>query len=207
MKRKIQSRNVGGSLALVIVFTLVITSCQKTNLGPGLSDDYSPLTESKVIPTPDVPEIIAVPGGNKVIWHAYATGEQIYECQQSTTDPDLYLWVFIEPDATLYADAAFTREVGIHYIGPTWQATVGRKNGDFVVGTKLQSVTEDVTAIPWLLLQAVPSTDPDYYDEITYIQRLYTVGGLAPATAATSANVGAKEGVPYTAEYFFYGSN
>ena len=82
----------------------------------------------------------------------------------------------------------------------------GPKNGEFVIGIKLTSFTDDVTAIPWLLLQAVPSDDQDYYSEVTYIQRLYTTGGLAPTTGATAENLGMQESVPYTAEYYFYGA-
>jgi len=55
-----------------------------------------------------------------------------------------------------------------------------------------------------LLLQAVASTDPNYYSQITYIQRVNTTGGLAPTTGADAAHLGVQESVPYTAEYYFY---
>ena len=39
----------------------------------------------------------------------------------------------------------------------------------------------------------------------TYIQRVNTTGGMAPATGCSQAgNVGALTMVPYTADYFFY---
>jgi hypothetical protein len=39
----------------------------------------------------------------------------------------------------------------------------------------------------------------------TFIQRLNTTGGAIPATGcAVSGNIGAREFVPYTADYFFY---
>jgi hypothetical protein len=39
----------------------------------------------------------------------------------------------------------------------------------------------------------------------TFIQRLNTKGGVAPADGcSTSAEVGAQALVPYTADYFFY---
>jgi Protein of unknown function (DUF3455) len=37
-----------------------------------------------------------------------------------------------------------------------------------------------------------------------YIQRLNTVGGVAPAAACSAANVGEKQIVKYQADYAFY---
>ena len=40
---------------------------------------------------------------------------------------------------------------------------------------------------------------------VTYVQRLKTVGGVAPTTPACAAgNVGAKTTVPYSADYVFF---
>jgi hypothetical protein len=39
---------------------------------------------------------------------------------------------------------------------------------------------------------------------ITYIQRLNTNGGAAPADACNASTTGAKNAVRYTAEYVFY---
>jgi hypothetical protein len=84
---------------------------------------------------------------------------------------------------------------------PEWQA----KDGSSVVGHKLASATVDPTAIPWLLLSAAStSLGPDGGDRLaatTYVQRLNTTGGLAPAGACTP---GATVNVPYTADYYFY---
>ena len=40
---------------------------------------------------------------------------------------------------------------------------------------------------------------------VTYIQRLNTRGGVAPAAACAAANIGAKQQVAYQADYVFYG--
>ncbi len=40
---------------------------------------------------------------------------------------------------------------------------------------------------------------------VTYIQRLNTRGGVAPATACAAGNAGAKQQVAYQADYVFYG--
>jgi hypothetical protein len=60
----------------------------------------------------------------------------------------------------------------------------------------------DTTASPWLLLETVSTTGPGIFSSVTYIQRLNTSGGLAPAGPGSA--IGELVQVPYTAEYFFY---
>lgn len=69
-------------------------------------------------------------------------------------------------------------------------------------------VTPD--AIPWLLLPATATPAPGGGGELadaTFVQRLLTVGGVAPAAAACNAkSAGTRAEVPYTAEYVFWKS-
>ena len=44
--------------------------------------------------------------------------------------------------------------IGTHFGGPTWQA----KDASTVVGKRVDGVTVDPTAIPWLLLEATSTT-------------------------------------------------
>ena len=71
-----------------------------------------------------------------------------------------------------------------------------------MVGTVLERCTPDPDAIPWLKLETVSSEGPGIFDGVTFIQRLYTVGGKAPA--APGDFPGEVVRVPYTAEYYFY---
>jgi hypothetical protein len=64
-------------------------------------------------------------------------------------------------------------------------------------------------AIPWLKLEVVGTEGgPTGGKQLTvanFVQRLNTVGGVAPATGCSqSANVGSRIFVPYEADYFFY---
>jgi Protein of unknown function (DUF3455) len=59
------------------------------------------------------------------------------------------------------------------------------------------------------LLQAVGTqvgpTGGDTLAHTTFVQRLNTVGGSAPQTGCDNpTDVGRKQFVPYTADYFFY---
>ena len=134
---------------------------------------------------------LAAPVGSKLDFHAYATGVQIYRWSGTA-------WDFVAPSAVLYADAGGHGVVGIHYAGPTWESNSGSK----VVAAVSDRCTPDASAIPWLVLDAVSTTGPGIFERTATVQRLYTVGGKAPATAGSF--IGEEARVPYTAEYFFY---
>ncbi len=140
---------------------------------------------------PAVCNNVEVPEGHKVDSRIYAVGVQRYRWNGDA-------WVFVEPVATLYADAKYHEKVGIHYAGPTWQFN----NGGKVVAARLEGCSPNPTAIPWLLLEITTTNGPGIFTSLTYIQRVNTVGGLAPTASGTS--IGAIADVPYTAEYYFY---
>jgi hypothetical protein len=133
---------------------------------------------------------LRAPAGSTLVFGAYATGVQIYRWTGTS-------WMFVEPSATLFADAGGSGVVATHYAGPTWESVSGGK----VVGSAPKRCTPDATAIPWLLLSATPD-GAGVFQHVKYIQRLNTVGGLAPSTAGSFT--GEVRKVPYTAVYLFY---
>jgi hypothetical protein len=139
---------------------------------------------------------LEVPAGNRLAFSFDAIGVQIYTCTATATGA---AWVFSAPEATLYNDGG--QVAGTHYAGPTWRAD----DGTTVVGAKVAGVTVDASSIPWLLLRAVSHTGDDgRMTDVSYIQRLDTSGGLAPATGCDADHVGSVARVDYTATYFFY---
>ena len=149
---------------------------------------------------PDVPSGLDVPQGNKVFLVAHATGVQIYSC---TATANGYSWTLLAPRANLYDDHG--RLIGSHFAGPTWQA----EDGSSVRAARFADpVTVDPTAVPWLLLKKTSTTsgvDGDRLTGTTFIQRIHTVGGLAPAAGQCSATtVGAQAESDYTADYSFW---
>lgn len=153
---------------------------------------------------PEVPATLRVSDGNKVSFHAYAVGVQIYTATASTNSPTGFVWTFHAPEAVLFD--ADSNVVGRHYAfaGPTrpaWES----ESGSRVVGARtVAPVTVNTNAIPWLILSAVPTNTigPGIFERTTYIQRVNTTGGLAPTIAPTAPDQEAREA--YTAEYFFY---
>ena len=136
-------------------------------------------------------QTLQVMPGNRLTFHALGVGVQIYRWNGTG-------WTFVAPQAVLFADAGEGDIVGIHFGGPTWEGV----DGSEVVGSAIQSCTPDPSAIPWLLLGADSTPGPGVFDGVTFIQRLNTVGGTAPAVSG--AFVGQVARVPYTADYFFY---
>ena len=181
-----------------------IAGCEKTSNSP-LNNNAITANEAVAAKfnDSDIPDSLQVPEGNKFTLQAYAEGVQIYQVQRSTTDNNAFLWVNVAPSATLYSKADFTEPLGIHYKGPTWEFTKGQYKDEKVVAARLKGSVQDPTAIPWLLLQAVDPLSSDD-NQITYIQRIYTEGGMAPATPASEENLGQLDSIPYTALYVFY---
>jgi uncharacterized protein DUF3455 len=144
---------------------------------------------------PIVPVEIQVEDGNRVHFHGYAEGVQIYTWNGSD-------WGNAVPRATLFDDDG--NVVATHFgtaNGPAWRSNSGSE----VVGQlPPKRATVDPTAIPWLLLPSnAPFTHgPGILGGTTFIHRVNTAGGLAPSVAGTV--IGQVVEVPYAADYFFY---
>ena len=162
---------------------------------------------------PDAPAAIQVPAGNTLFLEGHAFGTQDYICLPSGSG---FTWAFFGPQATLFDDD--DRQIVTHFLSPnplehdtpraTWQHS---RDTSAVWALAIASAPSPgvVPAIPWLLLEVVGGengpTGGHKLTATTFIQRLNTVGGVAPSTGcAVSTDVGKKALVPYTTDYFFY---
>jgi len=136
-------------------------------------------------------EHLMVPAGNKLFFRVYAEGVQIYRWSGTS-------WVFVAPEAVLSANPGGTGVVGLHYAGPTWESVSGSK----VIGAVEDRCNVSTSDIQWLRLRAVTAEGPGVFQDVTFILRLYTSGGVAPTAPGTT--VGEIAQVPYTTEYYFY---
>jgi len=129
----------------------------------------------------------------------YATGVQKYACQADGS------WLFTGPEAALYKDAEGLKPIGTHSLNvatgrPVWRL----KDGSTVEAARKSSAPGGAGNIAWLLLEAVATTageDGDRLDGATWVQRLNTSGGVAPAGTCTPGDTAA---VPYSTDYFFW---
>jgi len=140
------------------------------------------------------------PGANELLAMIVpAKGVQIYECRARTDQVGGYAWAFVAPEADLF-DARGNR-TGRHYAGPHWEAT----DGSNILGTVKERADAPVAdAIPWLLLSARSVGSEGSFSKVTSIQRVNTVGGVAPKTGCSQATAGTPARIDYTADYYFF---
>lgn len=150
---------------------------------------------------PEVPSDIHVAESAVLVAAFAAEGTQTYTCAATGTGTVTYAWSTTSvPSAKLY-DSDCMVAVS-HYGGPHWKAN----DGSIILGTKVRAVASATTgSIPQLLLSAVADGGTTgLLSNVTAVQRLNTVGGVAPATGCDTDHVGGTVAVPYTAEYYFY---
>lgn len=143
---------------------------------------------------PPVPQDIAVPAGNMLAGIGNAEGFQIYTCGAAG-------WTLQQPMAVLTGGGH--KPFVLHYGGPTWMAL----DGSAVVGTRAGIAPAPTRGnIPWLLLSTSPANGSadGTLSGTTFIQRLNTAGGTAPASGCDADHLGATAPVFYTADYYFY---
>lgn len=186
-------QNVGLSVASLAALTLLAACANEAPLAPQRPAAVPAQLEALASQQPELGtcQNLKPPTSSKLAFHAYATGVQIYRWSGTS-------WSLYGPAAVLSSDAEGRSKVGTHYVGPTWESVSGSK----VVASVIDRCTADPNAVQWLSLGAVSSGGPGAFHRVTFIQRVNTVGGKAPATGGTF--VGQEVSVPYAAEYFFY---
>jgi hypothetical protein len=168
------------------------------------------------INVPDVPSNLTVEDGNVAYLQTRAYGTQNYVCLPSATG---VAWKLFGPQATLYP-GNIPIQIATHFLSPnpdeqnlpraTWQHSL---DGSAVWAFAIQPSSDPnyvaPGAIPWLLLKVVGNAEGplggSFLSKTTFIHRVNTQGGIAPATGCTSAaQLGAISLVPYSTDYFFY---
>lgn len=146
-----------------------------------------------------LPEPVRVPAGQKVMMSTTGVGEITYECREKKDMAGAHEWAFVGPVATLYSGDR--KAVGKYYAGPTWEANDGSK----VTGKQLAVAPATPGNIPLQLVKTDPAMGAGAMTGVSYIQRLNTKGGVAPAMACDAMAKGKRQQVAYEADYVFYG--
>jgi len=149
-------------------------------------------------PTVNVPDKLKPRANESLAMIIPAKGVQIYECRAKKDQANTYEWAFVAPEADLVNTNG--NKIGRHYAGPHWESTDGSK----IAGTVRESAdAPQADAIPWLLLVTKSVGSQGSFSKITSIQRVNTVGGVAPKTGCSQSTVGTTARIPYTADYYF----
>ena len=146
-----------------------------------------------------LPMAVQVPAGQRVAMETVGVGQITYECRAKKDMAGQFEWVFAGPDARLLDRGG--RQVGRYYGPPaTWESLDGSK----LTATQLAVAPGGSGNIPLQLVRANPAMGAGAMQGVTYIQRVATQGGVAPAATCGAANVGSRQIVNYQADYIFW---
>ncbi|RMQ47878.1 hypothetical protein ALQ04_04510 [Pseudomonas cichorii] len=149
----------------------------------------------------NLPESVRVPDGHKITLQTTGVGEITYECRAKANMANETEWVFVGPKAVLNDQSG--KAVGSYYGPPaTWEA----KDGSKLTGTQVAVAPSSAGNLPYQLVKANPAEGKGVLTGTAYIQRVALKGGVAPTTACSASNKGAKEVVKYQADYIFWAS-
>jgi hypothetical protein len=176
---------------------------------------------AETLKVPQVPPAIQVPSGNVPYLKGAAVGTQNYVCRNTPTG---VAWTLFGPQATVFItyrlfQTEIRQQIMTHFLSanpdegglprPTWQSSL---DTSAVWGEVAASSTDPAYVAPgavaWLLLKVV-GTEPgpaggNSLKQTTFIQRVATSGGVAPAAGCTASTLGATVLVPYATDYYFY---
>lgn len=146
-----------------------------------------------------LPTSVQVPAGHTVAMQTVGSGEITYQCNPKKDMAGQFEWGFVGPDAKLSDRSG--KQVG-KYFGPpaTWESMDGSK----LTATQVAVAPNGMGNIPLQLVKGNPAMGKGAMTGVTYIQRVNTQGGVAPAAACAAGNVGAKQIVNYQADYIFW---
>jgi hypothetical protein len=199
---------IAARAALVGAVSIMGVGCTAPSTDAGPASDPEATVESSALKVSegaiaralcprDVPAALNPPADATLKAGFYAAGTQNYVCATPAAG-GAPAWPVKAPHALLLRGLDTE---AIHVAGPSWQAV----DGSVVVGAKVASApAPDASDVPWLLLQAASHTGAGQFAPVSWIQRLGTSQGVAPATGCDDAHLGAETLVPYRALYFFY---
>jgi hypothetical protein len=174
----------------------------------GAGGEPACVPEPPALPT-DVPAAIVVSETATLLRSLHAVGTQNYRCTQTAGAADAeptFTWVFVAPVADLFNSCG--TKVGSHFAvadsnppAPEWKYEI---DGSSVLGLRVSGAPV-VGSIPELLLKENGHSGAGVFAGVTFVQRLQTLGGLAPDVAeCTAENLGDITKVAYSAQYYFY---
>ena len=219
----------GGSATQIIVRGSLAALAMISVSGMASAQERAQGNQGKIT-SPNTPAAITPPAGNSAFFVGHAVGTQGYICLPTSTGAS---WTVngARPEATLFTNILGEAvQIITHFLSPnanpngfaptpipfanaTWQSSFdsskvwGQPIHDIRAGS--DPSCPNAGSIPCVLLQVIGSEPGPAGGKLlaktTFIQRLNTNGGSAPATGClSSGDVANQVLVPYSADYFFF---
>ena len=229
MNNTCSKRFQGGTVAHRVMRGLLAALAVVTLSGVAMAQDNEVALNGS-IPSPVTPVAITPPIGNSAFLLGHGVGTQGYVCLPSGTGAS---WTVnpARPEATLFTNLfGEAQQIITHFLSPntnpnkfapsplpfgnvTWQSSFDSSKvwaqTVHVIPAGTHPSCPNTGSIACVLLQVIGEEEGPaggrLLTKTTFIQRLNTNGGSAPATGCSVAgDVGKQTLVPYSADYFFF---
>ncbi len=229
MNNTCSKRFQGGTVAHRVMRGLLAALAVVTLSGVAMAQDNE-VAFNGSIPSPVTPVAITPPIGNSAFLLGHGVGTQGYVCLPSGTGAS---WTVnpARPEATLFTNLfGEAQQIITHFLSPntnpnkfapsplpfgnvTWQSSFDSSKvwaqTVHVIPAGTHPSCPNTGSIACVLLQVIGEEEGPaggrLLTKTTFIQRLNTNGGSAPATGCSVAgDVGKQTLVPYSADYFFF---
>ena len=149
---------------------------------------------------PPVPASL-IPAGEREVERFATRGVRIYECRAKQGDPSSAEWAYTGAESDLLD--AQGKPVGRHaFPPPVWELTDGSKLAGGEVRARVSA--PEPNSDPWLLVTMRSTGGEGRLSKVTSLQRLNTVGGVAPAAGCDTRSIGSNQRVSFTADFVFF---
>ncbi len=195
-RRPIRMFGAFGALALVAVAVPAGVAAAGTERVPVAAGPVTTQADTVHRGKLSVPRELEPPAGHVVHSVLKARGVQLYRCASGS-------WTLVEPAASLTGVVLrpAKKVTALHYRGPSWQSDQDGSLVEADAASAVRAPSRHPDSIPQLRLTARESRGGGLFGAVTYIQRLDTVGGVAPAGPCTGS---ATDAVAYRAVYRFF---
>lgn len=147
---------------------------------------------------PTLPADIRVPDGHQAVLEARGSGELQYECQAVKLSPYEYAW--LPRDRTIEIRDSANSSIVLSRSARSWV----HRDGSALAVREFVEIPNGAFSLPLQRARVEPSDAAGALHNISYIQRIRTVGGLPSVRNCSAAELGMRVSVPYEAEYVFW---
>lgn len=147
---------------------------------------------------PALPSDIRVPTGHQAVLEARGIGELQYECQAVNRAPFEYAW--LPRDRSIELRDSANNSITLARSARNWL----HRDGSELAVREFVEVNNGGPNLPLQRARVEPTTQPGALHNISYIQRIRTLGGLPSTRNCSAAELGMRVSVPYEADYVFW---